>query len=580
MKMIIDTYRKFWSFLPLYKSNFCLIFISKILGTITSVLIPFFAAGIVRYFTSGDYREALWWIFYFFLASTFKVIFYYFNYYGAANDSQYCYTKLKEKCFEKLSTYDLDFSQKKDVDEILQATSSDIWGITALNDNLSDVIITFVKIVIVVLLISFTSISVGIIVLIVCVFYIILTMFFNQKVVYYLHKQRKYQDKIAGIFIEEMNSMEEMKVYHMEEKYYDHFRDTNRLFSENYRKKRRFADLQSNFLQLLLELGEVSIYLVTLYLLWRGNYTVDTIVLVIGYFSLLMTDLKYMLETCVKNMVNKKISIDRLYDLFNYKPKSVATYGADSTDDIKGVLEFNHIFTSYGDNKVLKDVSFVIKPKELTAIVGRSGSGKSTILNHILRLYTPDSGVISIDGKDIFSYQDDVYKTNVSVVTQKSFLFQMSIRDNLNLVDSNFSRQQEVCKELGIHDEILSLPKGYQTILEENASNVSTRLKQLLSIARSILTNSEILLFDEITSSLDSDTTKQVVKVFKKLSKTHTVILITHKREVMDAADHLIIISKGRKVADGTPSDLKDNFYYNDLKNSKSFDHSYEQENF
>ena len=286
---------------------------------------------------------------------------------------------------------------------------------------------------------------------------------------------------------------------------------------------------------------------------------------------------KEMLEHKVQLLpVYKKISIDRLYDLFNYKPKSVATYGADSTDDIKGVLEFNHIFTSYGDNKVLKDVSFVIKPKELTAIVGRSGSGKSTILNHILRLYTPDSGVISIDGKDIFSYQDDVYKTNVSVVTQKSFLFQMSIRDNLNLVDSNFSRQQEVCKELGIHDEILSLPKGYQTILEENASNVSTRLKQLLSIARSILTNSEILLFDEITSSLDSDTTKQVVKVFKKLSKTHTVILITHKREVMDAADHLIIISKGRKVADGTPSDLKDNFYYNDLKNSKSFDHSYE----
>ena len=152
----------------------------------------------------------------------------------------------------------------------------------------------------------------------------------------------------------------------------------------------------------------------------------------------------------------------------------------------------------------------------------------------------------------------------------------MSIRENLSLVDSNFSRQQEVCKLLGIHDEILNLPKGYQTILEENASNVSTRLKQLLSIARSILTNSEILLFDEITSSLDSDTTKQVVKVFKKLAKTHTVILITHKREVMDAAHHLIIISKGKKVADGTPDDLKDNFYYTDLKNSKSFDRSYE----
>ena len=574
MKLIVDVYQKYWSFLPLYKSNFCVILISKILGTITSVLIPYFASGIVKYLTIGNYQEALWWIFYFFLASTFKVIFYYFNYYGAARDSQYCYTKLKEKCFHKLASYDLEFSKKKDIDEILQTTSSDIWGITALNDNLSDVIITFLKIIIVVFLISYTSIVVGGIVLIICILYILFTMFFNKKIVYYLHKQRKYQDKIAGIFIEEMNSMEEMKVYHMEEKYYDYFRQTNRLFSDNYRKKRRFADLQSNFLQLLLELGEISIYLVTLYLLWKGNYSVDKIVLVIGYFSLLMTDLKYMLETCVKNMVNKKISIDRLYDLFHYTPKTIDMDGVLSVDNIKGLLEFHHVFTSYGSTKVLKDVSFVIRPRELTAIVGRSGSGKSTILNHILRLYVPDSGVITIDGQDIFQYQDSVYKTNVSVVTQKSFLFQMSIRDNLSLVDSNFSRQQEVCKELGIHDEILSLSKGYHTILEENASNISTRLKQLLSIARSILTNSEILLFDEITSSLDSDTTKQVIKIFKKLAKTHTVILITHKKEVMDSVDHLIIISKGKKVADGSLEDLKDNFYYKDLKNSKSLDDS------
>ena len=180
--------------------------------------------------------------------------------------------------------------------------------------------------------------------------------------------------------------------------------------------------------------------------------------------------------------------------------------------------------------------------------------------------------MILIDSKDIFSYQEDVYKANVSVVTQKSLLFNMSIHDNLSLVDRNTSHQQEVCQSLGIEEEILALPQGYQTIIEENGANISTRLKQLLSIARCLLTKAEILLFDEITSSLDRKTTLQVIRVLKKLAKTHTVILITHKKEVMDQVDHLIVINKGRKVADGTVESLQNDPYYLDLKNSKSLE--------
>ena len=278
-----------------------------------------------------------------------------------------------------------------------------------------------------------------------------------------------------------------------------------------------------------------------------------------------------MLENCDKNMINNKISVERIYDLFQYRPKQIE-FGSDRTDDIEGSLEFRHIYTSYGNKEVLYNVSFIVKPRELTAIVGRSGSGKSTILNHILRLYQPTSGMILIDSKDIFSYQEDVYKANVSVVTQKSLLFNMSIHDNLSLVDRNTSHQQEVCQSLGIEEEILALPQGYQTIIEENGANISTRLKQLLSIARCLLTKAEILLFDEITSSLDRETTLQVIKVLKKLSKTHTVILITHKKEVMDQVDHLIVINKGRKVADGTVESLQNDPYYLDLKNSKSLE--------
>ena len=570
MKLMIDTYKKYWSCIKPHKGYYTMIFVSKALAVIASILIPYTASGIVKYLTLGDYNEALKWIFYFFASASAKVIFYYWNYKGGALDSNYCYVKLKEKVFNKLATYDLEFAKHKNIDEVLQASSSDIWKVVGINDNLSDIIIGFIRIIVIVILTALTSPLVGLVVFLFSSLYVIFMMLFNEKIVKYLNKQRKYQDKIAGIFLEELSSLEEMKVYDMKEKYYQHFNTINKKFCHNYRMKRRYNDIQFNFLQLILDLGEVSIYAVTLFLLFQNAYTVDKIVLVIGYFTMLNQELKYVLQTCVKNVVECRVSVLRIYDLLNYHPKNMKITSKSGEDNIKGLLEFNHVYSSYSNKQVLKDVTFKVKPNELTAIVGRSGSGKSTILNIILRLIKPDSGVVLIDKEDIYNYNLDVYKTNVSVVTQKSILFNMSIRDNLSLVDSHFKKCEEVCKRLGIHEEILSLPKGYNTILEENSTNISTRLKQLLSIARSILTNAEILLFDEVTSSLDAANTKKVVSVFKELSKDHTVIIITHKKEVMNKADHLIIIDKGRKVADGTLESLENNKYYLNLKDSSS----------
>lgn len=576
MRLIFDTYKKYWYCVKPNKTYIFIIVISKILAVFASILIPFTAAGIAKYLTIANYKEALKWIFYFFAAVTSRVLFYYWNYYGAGLDSNYCYVKLKEKVFDKLSTYDLEFSKRKNIDEILQATSGDIWKVVNINDNLSDILIGAVRIVVIVILTTLTSPFVGEVVLLFSGLYVLFMMFFNNKIAKYLNKQRKYQDKIAGIFLEELSSLEEMKIYDMQDKYYHYFNTVNKKFCHNYRLKRRYEDVQVNFLQLILDLGKVCIYAVTLYLLFWNAYSVDQIVLVIGYFTMLNQELKYVLQDCVKNVVNCRVSVLRIYDLLTYQPKNMKITENTCEDHIKGQLEFRHVSTSYSGKPILKDVSFQVNPHELTAVVGRSGSGKSTIFNIILRLIKPDSGNVFIDQEDIYRYSFDVYKTNVSVVTQKSILFSMSIRDNLSLVDSNIERQQEVCKRLGIHDEILSLPQGYQTIILDNGSNISTSLKQLLSVARSILTKAEILLFDEVTSSLDTTNTKKVMKVFRELARDHTVIIITHKKEVMNLADHLIIIDHGKKVADGTPLELANNTYYLNLKDSSSVDSTLE----
>ena len=138
-------------------------------------------------------------------------------------------------------------------------------------------------------------------------------------------------------------------------------------------------------------------------------------------------------------------------------------------------------------------------------------------------------GKIEIDHENIYNYSKKAYSTNVVGVNQSPFIFNMSIRKNLSLIDSNFKHQVEACKRVGIHDYIMSLPKGYNTILVENGSNFSGGQRQLLAIARTLLSKAEIIIFDEVTSSLDTLLVEKIKDVFENLKLDHTILIITHK---------------------------------------------------
>ena len=241
-------------------------------------------------------------------------------------------------------------------------------------------------------------------------------------------------------------------------------------------------------------------------------------------------------------------------------------FGDNQTDEISGKIEFKNVFFTYENQLILKNVSFEISPHSFTAIVGKSGSGKSTIFRLLLRLYKADKGSILLDEEDIYKYSKEVYASNVSIVTQKPFIFDMSIRENLSLVDSNKFNQIEACKRVGIHDFIMSLKDNYHTKLISNAENISVGEKQLLAFARTLLSKSEVLLFDEVTSSLDINISKKVIEILKDLKKDHTILMITHKPELMKSADDILVIDHGKIVGRGKHSDLiKNNTYYQKL---------------
>ena len=297
---------------------------------------------------------------------------------------------------------------------------------------------------------------------------------------------------------------------------------------------------------------------------------IDLLVIIIGYHQSLESYINDLIKSS-SYFRESMVSVDRVNNILDYKEPQKIDYGDYKNDLIKGEVEFKNVSFAHRDRKILDNVSFKIKPRSLTMIVGQSGMGKSSILNLILRLYKIDEGEILIDGVNIYDYTKDVHSTNVSVVTQKPFVFNMSIRKNLDFVDTNILNQIEACRRVGIHDFISSLPQGYNTILRENGSNISGGQKQLIALARTLLSRSEILLFDEITSSLDPETGKHIMELTKNLKKDHTIIMVTHKPEMMKHADRIIVLHNGKIVGDGKHNDLiMNNEYYCYLQARKS----------
>ncbi|MCW6087214.1 ABC transporter ATP-binding protein [Clostridium sporogenes] len=236
-------------------------------------------------------------------------------------------------------------------------------------------------------------------------------------------------------------------------------------------------------------------------------------------------------------------------------------------------IEFNNVSFEYKENlKVLNNISFTVPQNKKTAIVGPSGSGKSTIFDLLLNFYKPTTGHIKVGN---FNIQDISYETlisYISIVRQEPFLFNMSIKENL-LISNPYATTSEIenaCKKAYIHDYINSLPNKYDTAIVEGGVNISCGQKQRIAIARALLKNSKIILFDEVTSSLDNESQYYINKSIDEISENKTVIIIAHRLSTIMNVDQIIVLNKGTIVGSGRHSDLvKENEFYINLYNSE-----------
>ena len=562
IKRYYSILKKFFSLGANNKRLLFHLFFSSFLRSISLLLIPFMAAKIVEFATIKDYKTTFICAIIFLVVSLIYVLCHHYNYVAYKNNSIFTHNKLQELILNKVTSYDENFTKNISTSYIVNTAFNDVGDVMKVPDQIFDIITRLFNIAIALVILLNVNVYVGLLALILNVISIYALDKNMRKRDFYLNGQRKHQDSISSLIGQVLDGNKEIKAFNMNENLNTYLENYKKLWRKDYFRKRIYADNVYVFVPTILGFGKIIIYLILINLILSGKYEVATLVLVIGYYENI-EDVFEKLYAGLEKFSANSTKVDRIYKILNYKTKNMLNFGSNDNDYIKGKIEFKNVSFTYEKQEVLKNVSFEIEPQSFTAIVGKSGSGKSTIFRLLLRLYKADKGTILLDGESIYDYTKEVYSSNISIVTQKPFIFDMSIRENFNLVDSNHEHQIEACKRVGIHDYIMSLKDGYNTKLIADAENISNGQKQLIALARTLLSKSEVLLFDEVTSSLDINTSKHVMNVLKDLKRDHTILMITHKPALMKLADDVIVIDHGRLVGRGNNKTLlKDNKYY------------------
>ena len=265
------------------------------------------------------------------------------------------------------------------------------------------------------------------------------------------------------------------------------------------------------------------------------------------------------LRDCVKEY---ELAVERIYELEDISRHPKDKYGKINIKDFKGKISFENVTFEYTKNKpILKELSFTIEPKDTIAIIGESGSGKTTILNLITKSYDVLKGKLLLDEVDINELDEDTIRKNVSIITQTPYIFNMSIKDNLKLVKPNATKKEldEVCRKACFYDYVMGLPDKYNTIIGEGGVNLSGGQKQRLAIARALLKDCKILLFDEATSALDNITQKEIQESIDNISKDYTIVIVAHRLSTIMSCNKIYMLNKGKIIDSGTHKELLEN---------------------
>ncbi len=573
--MFKEQFRYFRDFIKLVDFSWFYFVASLLLATVyrlAEVAMPAIAAMVIDALTKLNRPDTFFYISIYMFVYFIYVVSYFLDWRVYSRSVAYYYTQLQEKIFQKLISVDNNFYHKINRGRLFNVINSDLFSIGEGSDNLAEYIITFAQMIVIVIISLRCDVVVTILMIVSTMIVTRMRTVHDRKFNFYWWKSMALNDKFSDFVNQILTGLQEIKVFNMLPRLHSHLDIIQKKYTKSYLTQRDHLTIRDNDTKYLIYVFRAAILAVCIVMMAMGHMEIDILIMLYAYHQQIINTANKFTDVTIENRLNDA-SIRRVASILNYRNNNKAEFGDVILDQISGKIELKNISLTLNHHQIIKDVSFKVKPHEFVAIVGYPGAGKTKLFDLLLRINRPTHGKIFLDNININDFSPEVYTSNVAVANQVPFIFNTSIRKNLSLVDTNIKHQIEACKTAGIHNFIENLPMGYNTILRENGGNISGGQRQMISIARTLLTESEVILLDDVSTSLDPDTAKLIPRLIERIRGKRTIIMITKKPELMKIADRIIVLDHGKIADSGTHEKLlKRSSLYRSLQTVKSSD--------
>lgn len=431
--------------------------------------------------------------------------------------------------------------------------------ITLLGNFFWDVGPTLIQAILTAIILFFVDFRFGLLYLFLVPIFVLISYRLNKKV-YPFRKQRfdDYEES-SGMMAQAIININTVKSFVQEKREEKEYENVRKKISFNTAKE-FFSILKFNYgRNFILNIGKISIMLLGVYFVYGGNITIGSLVFVITISDKALISL-FRISRLYDKIMESSEAIDRLYFLDKEESVIKNPKNGIKPKKIVGQIEFCNVDYAYDEarNKALENVNLCINSGCVTALVGPSGGGKTTVARMVYRHYDPQGGSVKLDSKDLRDYDLYAFRRHIAIVPQEVEIFNSSVRDNICYANPSASLKEIIAaaKIANAEEFILDLNEGYETMVGERGIKLSGGQRQRVGIARAILANPKILIFDEATSSLDSYSEKLIQEAMERISKNKTMIIIAHRLSTIKRADKIIVLEHGRVAEQGNHTEL------------------------
>ena len=486
--------------------------------------------------------------------------------------SQKLAKRLRSDISSKINRIPLSYFEKNTVGDVLSRITNDVDTLgMAFNQSITQLITsvcTIVGILVMMFSISPLMTVISLVILPVSGFLVGAIVKKSQK---YFVAQQKLLGDIDGQIEETFAGMTVVSAFNRESKEIERFEETNKKLYESSWKSQFLSGLMPPVMNFVSNLGYVGVAVSGAVLASKGTIKMGDIVSFIQYVKRFTMPISQLAQ--VSNMFQSMAAAaERIFEFLS-EEEEVTPKDARRSINVSGAVKFDHVRFGYDENKIIiNDFNSEIKAGQMVAIVGPTGAGKTTIVKLLMRFYDVNEGAILLDDVNINSYERSTLRQAFGMVLQDTWLFKGTIRENIRYgrLDATDEEVVEAAKAARIHKYIMSLPQGYDTMLAEDASNISQGQRQLLTIARAIIADNPILILDEATSSVDTRTEKLIQQAMGNLMKGRTSFVIAHRLSTIKDADLILVMKDGDIKEQGTHEELLSiGGFYADLYNSQ-----------